>query len=259
MSHKRKIRSTIILWVILIALLCGIGYCSYQYVAAWREYHHLNAEFITKEPEPEQSAQEETLSNTKHDDWLDIDYAAFFRINTDFTGVIYIPAIDTLYPIVQAKDNTKYLSTTFGGSKNASGCLFLDYRNNKDMSSPHSFIYGHNMKDGTMFGKLKNFDYDSSLAEENPYVYVYTSKGRFTYRIYAYSEDTKDDGTYTMVLQKSGIKGYIEGAISRSQFSGHEEDESLENVDHILTLSTCYGTSGEFFVVQCALETFEEY
>ena len=115
------------------------------------------------------------------------------------------------------------------------------------------------MKDGTMFGKLKNFDYDVKLAEENPYVYIYTSKGRFTYRIYAYSEDTEKDGTYDMVLQKNGIPNYIKGAVSRSHFTGHEGVGSLEKADHILTLSTCYGVSGKFFVVQCVLENFEEY
>lgn len=258
--RQKKTFLTMILSTILILLLCGVGYYSYQYIVAWHEYHKLNTEFITKEPvQQEPYASQEAFSEPKHDDWLDIDYAAFLRINTDFTGVIYIPATGTLYPFAQAENNTKYLSMTFGGTENASGCLFLDYRNNRDMSSPHSFIYGHNMKDGTMFGKLKKIDYDVELAEHNPYVYIYTSKGRFTYRIYAYSEDTEKDGTYDMVLQKDGIPNYIRGAVSRSQFTGHEGVGSLEKADHILTLSTCYGVSGKYFVVQCVLENFEGY
>ena len=61
------------------------------------------------------------------------------------------------YPVVQGEDNSYYLSHTFRGENNIAGSIFLDYRNSSDFKDGRSIIYGHNMKDGSMFHGLRKY------------------------------------------------------------------------------------------------------
>lgn len=255
--RKYKLLIFTILVVAMSISSIGILYYGLQYLSARWEYHNLSTQFISRQEQKTSVSSNDTESSEPltDSDWLDIDYDAFYKKNSDFAGIIYIPAIDLLYPFTRAEDNTKYLKTTFGGYENNSGCLFLDYRNKKNMSSLHSFIYGHNMKDGSMFGSLKKFDYEPELALESPYVYIYVNNICYTYKIYAYYEATENDGTYNMVTKAAAISQYMKHALILSQFPGYTDDETT--ADQLLTLSTCWGEKNHFFVVQCFLESAE--
>ncbi len=108
------------------------------------------------------SADTDKTDPDKYDLW----YEDFCNINNDFIGIIEIPSLGICYPLVQGEDNEKYLHTTFEGNQNPAGCIFLDCENSKDMSDGQIFIYGHNMKDGSMFGKLKKILSDDKLKEQ---------------------------------------------------------------------------------------------
>ena len=86
---------------------------------------------------------------------------------------IYIPDSAIDYPIVQADDNEKYLSTDAYGNASKSGAIFLDCNNSVLMDDTKSIIYGHSMKDGSMFGTLKNF-VQEGVYETYPYFWIYT-------------------------------------------------------------------------------------
>ena len=88
---------------------------------------------------------------------MHINYEALTDINEDFRAWIRIPVLNISYPIVRADDNSHYLNYTFEGKWNAAGCLFIDYENSDDFSDYNTYIYGHNMKNGSMFGSLKRF------------------------------------------------------------------------------------------------------
>lgn len=106
-----------------------------------------------------------------------IDFATLEKMNPDIVGWIsFDEGLQIEYPLVQGKDNETYLETTFEGRKNAAGCLFLDYRNQKDFGDSHTLIYGHNMKDGSMFGKLRNYR-DSNFLKEHPTFSIETPDG----------------------------------------------------------------------------------
>ncbi len=78
-----------------------------------------------------------------------------YRINPDLVCILSIPSLGIDYPVVQGTDNEKYLNYTFEGKRNPAGCLFMDCENNSNFSDNNTYIYGHNMKDGSMFGSLK--------------------------------------------------------------------------------------------------------
>lgn len=94
-------------------------------------------------------------------------YLDLYRINPDLIGILEIPSLDICYPVVQGPDNEKYLHLTFEGKENPAGCIFLDAENSRDLSDDNIIIYGHNMKDGSMFGRLKRFMTDKELCSED--------------------------------------------------------------------------------------------
>lgn len=123
------------------------------------------------------------------------------------------------YPVVQGPDNSKYLKTTFEGKTNSAGTLFVDANNAGDFSDKNTFIYGHNMKNGSMFGQLRKYK-SASFCKENPYFYIYTpGEGETKYQIFAVCivEDTS-----------ASYDKYYEN-----------EDEYLQYLNHICQIARC--------------------
>jgi len=98
------------------------------------------------------------------------------KINPDIVGWLTVPGTQCDNPVVQYQDNDKYLDTTFEGEKSKYGTLYADYRNRFDGTklSDNTIIYGHHMKDGQMFGELKNFR-DYEFYKQHPVIQFTTS------------------------------------------------------------------------------------
>jgi len=90
----------------------------------------------------------------------DINFDVLYAINPDVVAWIIVSGTTINYPVVQGADNEWYLRHTFSGQRNASGAIFLDYRNNPDFSDTHTLIHGHNMQDGSMFSSLEEWGGD---------------------------------------------------------------------------------------------------
>jgi len=104
--------------------------------------------------------------------------------NPDFVGWMTIDNLIS-YPLVQGQNNNRYLNTTFLGQRNSSGAIFMDYRNNSALSDPVTIIYGHNMRDGSMFRPLHRLR-DSAILSDHQYITITTHDWEvFTYRIFA--------------------------------------------------------------------------
>lgn len=185
---------------------------------------------------------------------LHVDLNALSEKNPDFVGVIDIPALEIRYPVVKSHDNEEYLHRTFDGTKNAAGCIFLDKDAPADLSAQNTFVYGHNMKNGSMFGKLKNFR-ENGTVDRFPYVLLYTPEGTFRYRIFACSEVEASHSIYHGFEDGEGYDAYIRMARNLSAYSMPENDEvDFAKRPKLLSLSTCTGSSHTMrYVVQCAL------
>lgn len=186
---------------------------------------------------------------------LQIDYDGLMATNSEFVGVIYIPVLNLTYPIAQSTGNDKYLHTTFEETRNASGCIFLDCAASKDFSDPNSFIFGHNMKNGTMFGSLKQFLQKEELCDEDPYIYIYQKDQVLVYRIFAYYTIPVRDDVYDDFSGDDGYDAYVADAGKHSVYhSSKEEKIDWSSRPDLLTLSTCYATGHvNNFIVQAAL------
>lgn len=170
---------------------------------------------------------------------LDIDFAALEQVNPDFVGILYIPALDLRYPVVHSKDNQEYLKKTYDGIPNSAGAIFLDYLANADMEDKNTFIFGHNMRNQSMFGSLKRFVNEEELAATDPYVYFYTSDCVRKYEIFAYYFSYVGSDAYQNFTGEEGYDEYVRKAMENTLFLNQEVDLSVR--PNILSLSTCSG------------------
>ena len=113
---------------------------------------------------------------------MGIEFDALKSINEDVRAWLVLPGAELSEVVVQGRDNEKYLSCLLDGEQNASGTLFMDYRNAADFSDRMTIIYGHNMKDGSMFGELLSFR-DPKYLEKHPKFLLYLPNGQYSLEV----------------------------------------------------------------------------
>lgn len=179
-----------------------------------------------------------------------VDFDKLMEINSDTIGWIRFypePSIIS-YPIVQGNDNDLYLHKTFSANENTLGTIFLDYLCEGDFTGKNSIIYGHRMKDGSMFRQLEKYE-EQSFWEENPYFYIYTPDGKeVTYHIYSAGVVDDNAKTYTVSFaNESEYQSYIDYTMSTADY---ETGVEVTIDDQIVTLSTCTSAGDDYrFVV----------
>ena len=230
-GRKRRIGFS---WIIPAVLIGIFLFSSYNFIRqlwiyeqAKNEYKALDSfmEAIPEDTEEETTVEVEASEPTLRYPNLNINYDGLSEVNSQFVGVIYIPVLDLKYPMAQADDNDKYLHTTFEGTYNSSGCIFLDTVASSDFSDSNTFVFGHNMKNETMFGSLKRFLQDEDLCDENPYIYIYQKDQVLIYRIFAYYTIPVQDDVYDDFEGDDGYDAYVADAKNHSvyQISGSAE------------------------------------
>ena len=179
----------------------------------------------------------------------EIDFTELQAINEDIVGWLQIEALPEIsYPIVQGKDNDFYLHKTVKKTDNFAGSIFMDYTNKPDFTDPHTLIYGHNMKNGSMFGKLKYF-LSKELYKENKYFWICTPEKKYRYEIFSIQHVGASSDTYQIFPQHDEVfENYINKMASQSE--AQLESEALNKDDYVVTLSTCTSNDSTRLVVQ---------
>jgi len=250
--YKQMNKKIIYISLIVIGALL-IGFSAFriissnlEYTAARNEYRDLSdifrANLLFRPPpvpvlraesedyEYQHEPEFESEPEAESDDEEFVDPVEVLReINPDFIGWIWMDGILD-YPIVQGADNIRYLNTTFKGERNQSGAIFMDYRNNADFDGQVTIIYGHNMRDGSMFAPLHQFRGAALLDVNRDFIIVTSDLRALTYRIVAARIvnvwDVENDPTQKTVAS-------VRGAV-------HEIPEDAE---YIVILSTCTPTA----------------
>lgn len=238
--RKASILSNVVL-VIAIAVFLFSGYKLYsiysEYSKGDSEYESILNEVITIET-PEKT--EETGEEEKKAEHvvLKVDFEKLQAINPDAVAWISFDNPKKIsYPVVRGSDNDKYLKTTFEGKKNSSGAIFMDSSNAGDFTDKNTFIYGHNMKNGSMFGQLRKYK-NADFYKQNPYFYIYTPDGKeVKYQVYAVCivEDTSESYKKFYADDNEYLK-YLEYIKSISRY-GTGVEVTAES--QLVSLSTC--------------------
>ena len=180
-----------------------------------------------------------------------VDFEALRETSPDIIGWLALPDTAINYPVTQADDNEYYLHHLYDGTYNKTGCLFADYENQENFSDRNTIIYGHNMRDGSMFATLNEYD-EQSYYDGHPQMYLVTPDGGYVVEIFTAfvakpsesGSDTspwrlsfKDDGAYTTWLSEMAGRSVI------------ETDVTVTSSDKVLTLSTCTPGGASRFIV----------
>lgn len=180
-----------------------------------------------------------------------VDFDELLAINPDTVGWIRFdpePSVIS-YPIVQGTDNDLYLHKTFSANENTLGAIFLNADNSPDFSDKNSIIYGHRMKDGSMFRQLEEYE-DKSFWEANQYFYIYTpADGEIRYHIY--SVGTVEDISDTYLTSFGNEGQYLSFLNMTKDTALYDTGVEVTTSDTIVTLSTCTSASDNHrFVVR---------
>ncbi|WP_459499199.1 class B sortase [Bacillus sp. C1] len=231
-NKKRKKKSTFFQRIVTVVVFSIFVYSAYELGSMFMDYYE-NRKVMAEAQEIYQSSDMEKKAD---DGKIRTQFQKLQKINPQIVGWITMDDTQINYPIVQAKDNDYYLYRNYKGEDMRAGSIFMDHRNDVKMQNRNTILYGHRMKDGSMFGSLKNMlekdfftshrklYYDTLFEGYTVEVFsVYTTTTDFYY----IQTDFENNQDYTAFLQKITDK------------SLYKTDTTVTANDQILTLSTC--------------------
>lgn len=271
MSKKNKIISVGSIAVFAVCLLLVIGKWSKEH-SAQKRFENLLAEATQTESELVLETESEIETETQQEQdiftYLGIEkpdknfnWDVLWEENEHIYAWIYIPGTNVDYPILQhPTDNTYYLNYNLDGSKGYPGCIYTENMNSKDFSDCNTLIYGHNMKNGTMFADLHDFE-KKEFFNEHRYMFVYLPDEILVYDIFAAYKFTDEHIWYTYdCIGQDGFGSYLDMIYNDYSNAGHfREGVRVTKEDHIITLSTCIGgQKDKRYLVQGVLVEYGE-
>lgn len=246
-----------LLLVFFIGVLLYSGYNLFkifsEYGKGRSEYSRTSKEVVTeKEPEPSGETPSKEKIETAP---IDVDFDKLLKKNSDVCGWIYCPKTVVNYPVMHAKDNDFYLHRMVNKEYNFAGCIFEDYRNTPGQVDPATILYGHHMKDGSMFAQLKKL-VDPKFCEEHPQLELITPEGKYHLLIWAFLNQPSDSGIYmTNFTDVEQCEEHIELARSLADYT---TDVEVTPEDTLVELSTCaYEFEEARYIVICKMVPWE--
>ena len=227
MKEKQKHSNRQILRIIGIAVCIAVFlFALFNIISIIQNYREIDRTYneavrdYTRIP-----SQEERLNAVP-----DVDFEELTAQNDDIIGWIFIEGTDVSYPVLCGRDNQQYLFQSYEKKYLTAGSIYIDYRCSRDFTDSRMVVYGHNMHNGSMFGKLDKFTKESYM-KEHPYVYILLP-----------------DGEALKYEVKKAYKAHIEGEVYKLPSA-----EAKNPDDRKLYLSTCTEDSSDTqrFVVEC--------
>lgn len=155
--------------------------------------------------------------------------------NSDYVGWISLPGLSLDYPLVYGDDNSYYLTRSFYKQYSSYGTIFLDYRNAPDFSQPQTVLYGHHMRNDTMFARLDELRKKANYAANSTFQ-IFTPDGLKTYRIFSVYPVDATTTSLNLPASASDLKSRISAYTKKSLYAtGVDTSEAT----HIITLVTC--------------------
>lgn len=231
-KKKRKINKNFISNIILIFFIILFIFSSFK-IIMWI----LNNRENKKIAEEISQAIIIDEGNKEEKDKYKVDFQALKDKNFDTVGFLKVNGTNIEYTVVKGANNSYYLKHNFNKESNSAGWIFADYKNKVDGTDKNLVIYGHNMRDDSMFGSLKNIlNDDWHNEEENKYVTFVTENDNSIYEVFSVYQVADEDYYITTDFKDNEFNDFIKTIKSRSKFDfGVDVNEN----DNILTLSTC--------------------
>lgn len=244
--------------LLVIEIICAVIflYAAFQLYLIFQDYHTATEEYAALSEQAvsviEDQGQEETQEEVKEESILDLPYdygvpsyevnlTSLKAQNSDTVGWIILPDSKINYPIVKSRDNEEYLTKTFEGQTANSGAIFMDMNCQEDFTSQNTIIYGHNMKNGSMFRALNNLT-DKEYFWRHHIFCIDTGNGFKNYEIIScYETDVTDLSSWQIGFESSAAyEQWLKDIVKRCNYDCADYDVTQNTI----TLSTCRGKSG---------------
>ncbi len=228
--HGIRVSLIIITATSLVLTLSTLGY----YLLQYRESELLNEKIVEIAFGDDSDTESDNDGHQTPNG--SIDHAALFAINSDYAGWLVVEGTEISLPIVYHAQEQYYLRRDFDKNRSVAGTLFLDYQNNKDFSDTNTMIFGHSMKNGSMFAPLQSF-LNKDFFDANRFIYVSTPGGDYRYEIFAVYQTTPAAVPYVPGMLAAKEFDQLLSAIKAIALYDRYSD--LDETDKILTLATC--------------------
>ena len=270
-SLRLKRKYINILIKIIIIILIGILAFSVYKIVIWlidtKSTKDLEKEILTNvviqeiniDDENEDIEEEDygIYSKFKNVSLINVDISSLKKDNNDTVGWLQVPGTDINYPFVQTSDNNYYLKHDFLKNKRSGGWIFLDYRNNIDNLNSNNIIYGHQMKNKTMFGTLLNVIKSDWLNNEDYHIIkVSTEKYNYLFQVFSvYSIPSETYYIQTDFATEEAHQEFIDTILKRSVYNF---ETNVTTNDKVLTLSTCYSKGNRLVLHSKLIRSIEK-
>ncbi len=203
-------------------------------------YDYSKNEKVMKEIQVEYQENLQNSEPVAAENQIRSPFQSLLKINPDIVGWLTINHTKVHYPILQSSDNEYYLKRNYKKEESKAGSIFMDYRNQVDTLNRQTIIYGHEMKDGSMFGELKKF-LDEDFFSQNKHFQYDTIYESYNVEIFsAYVTTTDFHYIQTDFASDEEYKQFLQVIKENSEV---QTDVQVNEKDHIITLSTCNNLS----------------
>lgn len=281
-TKSKKSGGNALLIVAIVILIGGILFSGWKlfsifraYKAAADEFSSMSEQFTSKRetgtdttpapstPKPEARNEDEEppeepeiiFQSVDMECGFNVNFDAMWQTNPDVVGWLNSEGTVIDYPVMHGATNDTYLHANWKGSYSVSGSIFTNYRCRGDLSDLNTIIYGHNMKDGSMFHSIKSYN-TQSYYENHPYMWYVTPEANYVlYVVGAFVAETTSP-VYSTYDSVDEVRDLLRYAKTHSDFtpdyviSGLDADTIVENAKRMVVLSTCsYEFNNARFVV----------
>ena len=228
---KKTIIRVVILIIIIVIIICAIN------LAKWLKDNKKTSDMLGD------IIQAITVNDEAEDelDKYDVDFKKLKEANEDTVAWFKINNTKIEYPVVKANDNDYYLDKSFDKTINGAGWPFADYKNKFDGTDRNIVIYGHNRREGSMFGTLRDTQNEEWYNNEDNYKIPFiTETEKAIYQVFSVYTIEVEDYYIKTQFSKKDYDNFIQKMKQRSV-----KDFGIEvsGEDQILTLSTCAGSN----------------
>ena len=236
-------KKNIFLSLITIVLVVTLVFSSCMLVKRFFDYNNANTYYEEKQEQYTEivSLPEQTKEIEKEKLPITVNFEGLLKENKDIIGWLYLPDSPINYPVVQASNNSEYLYKGINGQYLISGTIFADFRNREIGVDENFIMYGHNMKNQTMFGVIDNYS-SQSFYEKNPIIYYLTPNKNYKIQILAGKIVPFNDEIYTTSPKTDAFGKHIKSIVDSCDL---KTEVKYDIGDKIITLSTCTDNSGK--------------
>lgn len=247
-NYRKNIVSIAIFSCALLCLLSG------TVLISWAFGNYESNDIVETYMNNKEIINQTTIKNNKKKylkEKINVNFDYLKAVNTDTVAWLVVDGTNINYPIVQTKDNEYYLKHSFTNEKNKSGWLYVDYRNKVDNSDKNLIIYGHNRINKTMFGTLGNtLDEEWFNNSEDHLIKLVTENATYVYNIFSSYVVPVETYYLKTEFDKTNFELFIKAMLVRSNFN---YNVPFNEINNIITLSTCTGNNDKRIVVHASL------